>query len=142
LLVELGRDPTSAEIATELELSTDEIEQILHSSQPLLSLDKPVGEEGEAELGDYLSDEAQLPPDEVTAATMRDETLRRILRTLSSREQTVLERRFGLEGQHPQTLDEVGLLFGVSRERIRQIEKASLTKLHTLASTAELDHNS
>jgi RNA polymerase primary sigma factor len=142
LLVELGRDPTSAEIAAELELSTDEIEQILHSSQPLVSLDKVVGEEGDAELGDYLTDTDQLLPDELAAATMRGETLRRILRTLSSRERTVLVRRFGLDGQEPQTLDQVGLLLGVTRERIRQIEKASLTKLHKPASTAELDHNS
>jgi RNA polymerase primary sigma factor len=142
LLVELGRDPTSAEIAAELELSTDEIEQILHSSQPLVSLDKVVGEEGDAELGDYLTDTDQLLPDELAAATMRGETLRRILRTLSSRERTVLVRRFGLDGHEPQTLDQVGLLLGVTRERIRQIEKASLTKLHKPASTAELDHNS
>jgi RNA polymerase primary sigma factor len=142
LLVELGRDPTSAEIAAELELSTDEIEQILHSSQPLVSLDKVVGEEGDAELGDYLTDTDQLLPDELAAATMRGETLRRILRTLSSRERTVLVRRFGLDGHEPQTLDQVGLLLGVTRERIRQIEKASLTKLRKPASTAELDHNS
>jgi len=139
LLGVLGHDPTSAEIANELELGTDEVEQILHNSQPLLSLDGPVGNEGDAEFGDFLTDEAQLPPDKVAAATMRDETLRTIVRTLSGREQTVLERRFGLEGRHPQTLDQVGLFLGLSRERIRQIEAETLIKLQTLASAAELD---
>jgi RNA polymerase primary sigma factor len=71
---------------------------------------------------------------------MRNETLRTIVRTLSSREQAVLERRFGLDGRHPQTLDQVGLLLGLSRERIRQIEAQGLIKLQTLASAAELDH--
>jgi RNA polymerase primary sigma factor len=140
LLAALGHDPTSAEIANELDLRTDEVEQILHSSQPLLSLEKPAGNEGDAELGEFVSDEAQLPPDELAAATMRDETLRTIVRTLSGREQIVLERRFGLEGQHQQTLDQVGLFLGLSRERIRQIEAESLIKLQTLASAAELDH--
>jgi RNA polymerase primary sigma factor len=140
LLVALGHDPTSAEIAEELDLRTDEVEQILQSSQPLLSLERPAGEEGDAELGDFLTDEAQLPPDQVAAATMRNETLRTIVRTLSSREQAVLERRFGLDGRHPQTLDQVGLLLGLSRERIRQIEAEGLIKLQTLASAAELDH--
>jgi len=140
LLVALGHHPTSAEIAEELDLRTDEVEQILQSSQPLLSLERPAGEEGDAELGDFLTDEAQLPPDQVAAATMRNETLRTIVRTLSGREQIVLERRFGLEGQHQQTLDQVGLFLGLSRERIRQIEAESLIKLQTLASAAELDH--
>jgi RNA polymerase primary sigma factor len=140
LLAALGHEPTSAEIANELDLGTDEVEQILHNSQPLLSLEKPAGNEGDAELGEFLSDEAQLPPDQVAAATMRDETLRTIVRTLSGREQIVLERRFGLEGQHQQTLDQVGLFLGLSRERIRQIEAESLIKLQTLASAAELDH--
>jgi RNA polymerase primary sigma factor len=138
LLVELRRDPTSAEIAEQLELSPGEVEHALQSSQSLISLDKPVGEEGDAEAGDYLTDEAQLPPDEVASATMRGETLRRIVRTLSSREQAVVERRFGLEGRKPQTLDQVGLVLGVSRERIRQIEAESLNKLHALASAAKL----
>jgi len=140
LLVALGHHPTSAEIAEELDLRTDEVEQILQSSQPLLSLERPAGEEGDAELGDFLTDEAQLPPDQVAAATMRNETLRTIVRTLSSREQAVLERRFGLDGRHPQTLDQVGLLLGLSRERIRQIEAEGLIKLQTPASAAELDH--
>jgi RNA polymerase primary sigma factor len=140
LLASRGHDPTSAEIAEELDLRTDEVEQLVQRSQPVVSLERPVGEQGEAELGDYLADEAQVPPDEVASATMRDETLLTIVRTLSSREQTVLERRFGLEGRHPQTLDQVGLSLGVSRERIRQIEAASLLKLHTLASAAKLDH--
>jgi RNA polymerase primary sigma factor len=141
LLAALGHDPTSAEIANELDLRTDEVEQILHSSQPLLSLEKPAGNEGDAELGEFVTDEAQLPPDELAAATMRDETLRTIVRTLSGREQIVLEQRFGLEGRQPQTLDQVGLLLGLSRERIRQIEAEGLIKLQTLASAAELDHS-
>ena len=140
LLGALGHEPTSAEIGKELELRTDEVEQILDSSQPLLSLERPVGNEGDAEFGDFLADEAQLPPDQVAAATMRDETLRTIVRTLTGREQAVLERRFGLGGRHPQTLDQIGLFLGLSRERIRQIEAESLLKLQTLASAAQLDH--
>jgi RNA polymerase primary sigma factor len=141
LLASLGHDPSSAEIAKELDLRTHEVDHLLQRAQPLVSLGRAVGEEGEAELGDYLADEAQLPPDEVASATIRDETLRRIVRTLSSREQAVLGQRFGLEGRHPQTLDQVGLSLGLSRERIRQIEAVSLIKLQTLASAATLDHS-
>jgi RNA polymerase primary sigma factor len=142
LLAELGREPTSAEIAKEVELGTDAVEQIIRSSQPLLSIEKPVGDDAESELGDFLTDETLPQPDEAAAATMRGETLRRILGTLSSREQTVLERRYGLSGQHPQTLEQVGVLLDVSRERIRQLENASLSKLHTLACAAGLDRDS
>jgi RNA polymerase primary sigma factor len=139
LVAKLGREPTSAEIAQESELSQNEVEQTVRSSQPLLSLEMPVGDEEASEVGDFLTDETQFLPDEEAAETMRDETLLRILGTLSSREQTVLERRFGLQGQPRQTLDEIGQLFDVSRERIRQIEDQSLTKLHTLARAAGLD---
>jgi RNA polymerase primary sigma factor len=142
LVAELGREPTSVEIANDVELSTDEVEEILHGSQPLVSLEKPVGGgDNESELGHFLTDEKDPLPDVAAEVTMREETLRRIVATLSSREQAVLELRFGLEGRHPQTLDQVGLTFEISRERVRQIEKESLKKLENAARAEELDHD-
>jgi RNA polymerase primary sigma factor len=138
LRAELGREPSSAEIARDLELSLDEVEQIRRSAQTPVSLEKPVGDEDESEFGHFLTDENQELPDEAAEVTMRKETLRKILGTLSSRERAVLELRYGLDGQHPRTLDEVGRTFNVTRERIRQIENQSLKKLRALADAAKL----
>jgi len=138
LRAELGREPTSAEIGKELELTTDEVEHVRHSAQTPVSLEKPVGDEDGSEFGYFLTDENQELPDEAAEATMRKETLEKILHTLSSRQRRVLELRFGLDGQHPQTLDEVGRTFNVTRERIRQIENQSLKKLRALADAAQL----
>src|SRR5881394_218784 len=135
---ELGREPTSAEIGRDLELTSDEVEQIRRSAQTPVSLEKPVGDEDESEFGHFLTD-VNLPlPDEEAEITLRKETLRKILGTLSSRERQVLELRYGLDGQHPRTLDEVGRTFNVTRERIRQIENQSLKKLRALADAAKL----
>ena len=138
LRAELGREPTSAEIGKDLELSADEVEQIRRSAQTPVSLSKPVGDEEESEFGHFLTDENQELPDEAAEVTMRKETLGKILGTLSSRERAVLELRYGLDGQHPRTLDEVGRTFNVTRERIRQIENQSLKKLRALADAAKL----
>ncbi|HZC28237.1 MAG TPA: sigma-70 family RNA polymerase sigma factor [Gaiellaceae bacterium] len=138
LRAELGREPSSAEIARDLELSVDEVEQIRRSAQTPVSLEKPVGDEDESEFGHFLTDENQELPDEAAEVMMRKETLRKILGTLSSRERAVLELRYGLDGQHPRTLDEVGRTFNVTRERIRQIENQSLKKLRALADAAKL----
>jgi RNA polymerase primary sigma factor len=138
LRAELGREPTSAAIGRDLELTTDEVEQIRRSAQTPVSLEKPVGDEDGSEFGHFLTDENQELPDEAAEVTLRKEALQKILHTLSSRQRQVLELRFGLDGQHPRSLDEVGRNFNVTRERIRQIENQSLKKLRTLADAAKL----
>jgi RNA polymerase primary sigma factor len=138
LRAELGREPGSVEIARELDLTIDEVEHIRRSAQTPVSLEKPVGDEDESEFGHFLTDENQELPDEAAEITLRKETLKKILGTLSSRERQVLELRYGLDGQHPRTLDEVGRTFNVTRERIRQIENQSLKKLRALADSQKL----
>ena len=135
---ELCREPSSAEIGKDLDLSADEVEHIRRSAQTPVSLEKPVGDEDESEFGHFLTDENLPLPDEEAEVTMRKETLGKILGTLSSRERQVLELRYGLDGQHPRTLDEVGRTFNVTRERIRQIENQSLKKLRALAEAVKL----
>jgi RNA polymerase primary sigma factor len=139
LRAELGREPSSAEIARELDFSIDEVEHIRRSAQTPVSLEKPVGEQDESEFGDLLTDENQELPDEAAHLALRKETLWKLLAMLSAREQKVLELRYGLDGQHPRTLDEVGRTFNLTRERIRQIERRSLNRLQMLAQAEKLD---
>jgi RNA polymerase primary sigma factor len=138
LLGELGREPTAHEIAEELELDPLEVEAIRRSAQAPISLEKPVGDEEESEFGHFIADETLASPDDAAETTLRKETLGRILGTLSLRERRVLEMRYGLDGQHPCTLDEVGRMFNVTRERVRQIENQSLKKLQALAESQKL----
>jgi len=138
LRAELCREPTPLEIAIDLDLPLDEVEQIMRSSQTPVSLEKPVGDEEESEFGHFITDENVPLPDEVADEAMRKELLRKILGTLSHRERRVLELRYGLDGEHPRTLDEVGRTFNVTRERIRQIENQSLKKLRALADSISL----
>ena len=138
LRAEFGREPTSVEIAIDVELTTDEVDQIRRSSQAPVSLEKPVGDEEESEFGHFLTDENEPLPEEVAEVEMRKATLQRVLGTLSARERRVLELRYGLNGEHPRTLDEVGKTFNVTRERIRQIENQSLKKLRALADALAL----
>jgi RNA polymerase primary sigma factor len=138
LRAELCREPTPFEIAVDLDLPLDEVEQIMRSSQTPVSLEKPVGDEEESEFGHFITDESVPLPDEVADEAMRKEQLRKILSTLSHRERRVLELRYGLDGEHPRTLDEVGRTFNVTRERIRQIENQSLKKLRGLADSLSL----
>ncbi len=138
LLAELGHDPTADEIARELEIEREEVEQIRRSAQAPISLEKPVGDEEESEFGHFLADQSAAAPDEAAETTLRKETLKRILCALSPRERRVLELRYGLDGQHPRTLDEVGRTFNVTRERVRQIENQSLKKLQALAESQKL----
>ena len=133
---ELCREPVAIEIARDVDLPLDEVEQILRTSQAPVSLEKPVGDEEESEFGHFLTDESEPLPDEAAEVTMRREALRSILGALSPRERQVLELRYGLDGQQPRTLDEVGRAFNVTRERIRQIEHQSLKKLRALADAA------
>jgi RNA polymerase primary sigma factor len=138
LLSELGREPTVEEVARELELDPEEVEHIKRSAQAPVSLEKPVGDEEESEFGHFLADESAPAPDEAAETAMRRETLTRVLQSLSLRERRVLEMRYGLDGQHPCTLDEVGRTFNVTRERVRQIENQCLKKLQALAEAQKL----
>ncbi len=138
LRAEFGREPTSFEIGIDVELTADEVEQIRRSSQAPVSLEKPVGDEEESEFGHFLTDESEPLPEEVAEVELRKATLGRVLQTLSVRERRVLELRYGLNGEHPRTLDEVGKTFNVTRERIRQIENQSLKKLRALADSVAL----
>jgi len=138
LRAKLGREPSSTEIGLELDLHPEEIEQIRRSAQTPISLEKPVGDEDESEFGHFLTDETMPLPDEQAEETLRNEALRSILKSLSHRERRVLELRYGLDGEQPRTLDEVGKAFNVTRERIRQIENQGLKKLRALALAAQL----
>src|SRR3954453_7865152 len=138
LRAEKGREPSAAEIALELELTPHEVEQIRRSAQAPVSLEKPVGDEEESEFGHFLTDDNAPLPDEAAEVELRKAALLRILQTLSHRERRVLELRYGLNGEHPRTLDEVGRTFNVTRERIRQIENQSLKKLRALADSQTL----
>jgi RNA polymerase primary sigma factor len=138
LRAELAREPLAWEIAADLELSVDEVEHIRRSAQTPVSLEKPVGDEEESEFGHFLTDESAPLPEEEAEAALRREALRSILGSLSQRERRVLELRYGLDGQQPRTLDEVGRTFNVTRERIRQIEHQSLKKLRALAEAAHV----
>jgi RNA polymerase primary sigma factor len=135
---ELCREPSPFEIARDVDLPIDEVEQILRSSQAPVSLEKPVGDEEESEFGHFLTDENAPLPDEAADTALRTELLRRILGSLSHRERRVLELRYGLDGEQPRTLDEVGRAFNVTRERVRQIENHSLKKLRILADAEKL----
>jgi RNA polymerase primary sigma factor len=139
LRAEGRRDPTSAEIALEVEMSIEEVEQIRRISQTPVSLAAPVGEAGEIEFGDLLTDESEQLPDEQVEVILRNETVKRLLDTLPARERHILERRFGLDGGQPATLDELAHTFHVTRERIRQIEKKTLANLKGQARAANLD---
>jgi RNA polymerase primary sigma factor len=135
---ELCREPLATEIANDVDLPLDEVEQILRTSQAPVSLEKPVGDEEESEFGHFLTDENAPLPDEAADKALREELLTSILGTLSHRERRVLELRYGLGGEQPRTLDEVGRTFNVTRERIRQIENQSLKKLRALGMTNSL----
>jgi RNA polymerase primary sigma factor len=135
---ELGREPFSHEIARDLDLSTDEVDHIRRSAQLPVSLEKPVGDDEESEFGHFLTDENVLLPEEAAEQALRKDALRKILDSLSPREQRILEMRYGLDGEQPRTLDEVGRAFNVTRERIRQIENQCLKKLRALADCQKL----
>jgi RNA polymerase primary sigma factor len=134
---ELCREPTPAEIADDLDFPLDEVEQILRSSQTPVSLEKPVGDGEACEFGHFLADGAPLPED-VANDSSRSDALTESLATLTLRERRVLELRYGLDGGEPATLEEVGVIFSVTGERIRQIEKRSMGKLSTLTEMKNL----
>jgi len=138
LVTELGREPTNEEIAEATGIDPEEVDSIKRSAQAPVSLEKPVGDEEESEFGQFIADERAEPPYERAAEILTKEALREALENLSYRERRVLELRYGLGGEHPRTLDEVGRTFNVTRERIRQIENQSLKKLQSLAEAQKL----
>jgi RNA polymerase primary sigma factor len=132
LVQRLGREPRPDEIAEELEMTTEEVREILRMSQLPVSLEKPIGEEEESELGDFVEDESAESPFDTATLSLRREDVEHALSALPERERQVIELRFGLRGTQPCTLEEVGRAFGVTRERIRQIENNTLKKLESL----------
>src|SRR5947207_10425129 len=138
LVQQLGREPTPDEIAQELETTVREVRDVLRMAQQPISLEKPVGEEEESELGDFVEDQTAESPFELAAEHLRRENLRRALAALPEREREVIEMRFGLTGERPYTLEEVGRAFNVTRERIRQIENHTLKKLEALPEAQRL----
>jgi RNA polymerase primary sigma factor len=138
LVTELGREPSNEEIAEATGIEPEEVDSIKRSAQAPVSLEKPVGDEEESEFGQFIADERAESPYERAAEILTKEALREALENLSYRERRVLELRYGLGGEHPRTLDEVGRTFNVTRERIRQIENQSLKKLQSLAEAQKL----
>jgi RNA polymerase primary sigma factor len=138
LVQRLGREPRPEEIAEELEITTEEVRDILRMAQLPVSLEKPIGEEEESELGDFVQDEQAESPFDSASLSLRQQDIRRALDSLPERERKVIELRFGLTGDRPRTLEEVGRAFNVTRERIRQIENNTLKKLETLPEAQSL----
>jgi RNA polymerase primary sigma factor len=138
LVQDLGREPTPDEIAKELECTAREVKDILRMSQLPVSLEKPIGEEEDSELGDFVQDDTAESPFELAVENLRRENVRKALDALPAREREVIEMRFGLKGHQARTLEEVGRAFGVTRERIRQIENNTLKKLESLPEAQRL----
>ncbi len=129
LLQELGREPTPEEIGQIMKMPTERVREIIKIAQEPISLETPIGEEEDSHLGDFIEDQDALAPAEAASFTMLKEQLEGVLDTLTPRERKVLKLRFGLDDGRPRTLEEVGREFGVTRERIRQIEAKALRKL-------------
>jgi RNA polymerase primary sigma factor len=129
LLQDLGREPTPEEIAHEMDLTPEKVREILKVSQEPVSLETPIGEEEDSHLGDFIEDSDAVVPIDAASFILLQEQLDSVLHTLSEREKKVIQLRFGLTDGHPRTLEEVGREFGVTRERIRQIESKTLSKL-------------
>ncbi len=129
LLQELGREPTPEEIGQVMKMPTERVREIIKIAQEPISLETPIGEEEDSHLGDFIEDQDALAPAEAASFTMLKEQLEGVLETLTPRERKVLKLRFGLDDGRPRTLEEVGREFGVTRERIRQIEAKALRKL-------------
>jgi RNA polymerase primary sigma factor len=129
LLQELGREPSPEEIAKEMGLSPEKVREIMKIAQEPVSLETPIGEEDDSHLGDFIPDDDAQAPADAAAYELLKEQLKEVLDTLSEREENVLRLRFGLDDGRTRTLEEVGKVFGVTRERIRQIEAKALRKL-------------
>ena len=138
LLQDLGRDPTPEEIGAEMDMSADRVREIQKISQEPVSLETPIGEEEDSQLGDFIEDSQAIVPPDAASFSMLQEQLTQVLDSLADRERKVIELRFGLVDGHPRTLEEVGREFGVTRERIRQIESKTLAKLRHPSRSSKL----
>jgi len=139
LVQDLGREPTPEEIAQELGLDVDKVEHIIKISQETVSLEAPVGEEEDSRLGDFIEDTKHASPEEQTSQQLLKDKIGEFLGSLAPREQKILKMRFGLEDGRTHTLEEVGQEFGVTRERIRQIEAKALSKLKKAERSTDLE---
>ncbi|MGM0366291.1 MAG: RNA polymerase sigma factor RpoD [Actinomycetota bacterium] len=138
LVQKLGRDPSAEEISDEMEFTPDKIREIIKISQQPISLETPIGEEGDTHLSDFIEDSDAKEPADAASFAMLQEQIQQVLGTLTDRERRVLELRFGLHDGHPRTLEEVGREFSVTRERIRQIEFKTLNKLRKASRSKSL----
>ncbi|MGA8364630.1 MAG: sigma-70 family RNA polymerase sigma factor [Solirubrobacteraceae bacterium] len=138
LIQRLGREPTNAEIATELECSTKEVREVMRMAQQPVSLEKPVGDEDDTALADFVEDDTAESPFEIASTALRRENVVRVLSALPRREREVIEMRYGITGGRQRTLEEVGRAFNITRERVRQIENRTLKKLQTLPDAQQL----
>ena len=138
LLQDLGRDPTPEEIGEEMGISADRVREIQKISQEPVSLETPIGEEEDSQLGDFIEDSQAVVPPDAASFSMLQEQLSQVLDSLADRERKVIELRFGLVDGNPRTLEEVGRVFGVTRERIRQIESKTLAKLRHPSRSSKL----
>ena len=138
LLQDLGRDPTPEEIAKEMDMTPERVREIQKISQEPVSLETPIGEEEDSQLGDFIEDSQAVVPPDAASFSMLQEQLTQVLDGLAERERKVIELRFGLADGHPRTLEEVGREFGVTRERIRQIESKTLAKLRHPSRSSKL----
>ena len=129
LILELNREPTDEELAKKMNLSVDKVREVIKIAQEPVSLETPIGEEDDSHLGDFVKDERSMSPEEFTIHEMLKDEISDVLLTLTEREEQVLRLRFGLDDGSCKTLEEVGQMFGVTRERIRQIEAKALRKL-------------
>ncbi|MBR4399336.1 MAG: RNA polymerase sigma factor [Aeriscardovia sp.] len=140
MLQDLGREPTTEELANELNMPIEKVEEVQKYGREPISLHTPLGEEGDSEFGDLIEDTDAISPQDAVAFSILQEEFRHVLGTLSSREAGVIKMRYGLEDGQPKTLDDIGRIYGVTRERIRQIESKTMSKLrHPSRSKALMD---
>ena len=138
LVQQLGRDPSAAELAAELECTAPEVREVMRITQQPVSLEKPVGEEDDSALADFIEDDSAESPFEIASEALRKENVSRVLASLPAREREVIELRYGIVGGRPRTLEEVGRAFNITRERVRQIENRTLKKLQSLPEAQQL----
>ncbi|HMG98736.1 MAG TPA: sigma-70 family RNA polymerase sigma factor [Gaiellales bacterium] len=138
LIQQLGREPSAGELAIELECSVREVRDVMRITQQPISLEKPVGEEDDSALADFVEDVSAASPFEIASEALRRENVMRVLAALPRREREVIEMRYGIVGGRSRTLEEVGRAFNITRERVRQIENRTLKKLQTLPDAQQL----
>jgi RNA polymerase primary sigma factor len=138
LIQQLGREPSPTELADELDCTVREVREVMRITQQPISLEKPVGEEEDSALADFVEDVSSASPFEVASESLRRESIMRVLSALPRREREVIEMRYGIVGGRSRTLEEVGRAFNITRERVRQIENRTLKKLQTLPEAQQL----